>query len=833
MNPDHDPRRKSLKRRISIRIHGYSMPTVIGLLALLAGGIAALITALVTAAQTTGDLLHRRQSFYVCDGVSRSVRALAQQYFQSTADPTPAGLEAYVFDRGGAQLSLLLPDGYVLQQLTLQAATNDDGSVRVEQGVIPNGPFKDMNANLSNLSLYLEARGPEGHICANREALSLAQIGLYQFFAFSDSSLHVTCPGATMNVTGRMHSNQDFCGSSGAGPLTVDRVTAAGSFYQVSNCQTVPPCGGAFDVMLSTGPHTITSANDSTSSRWADFANATLEQKIQDQTHGVKQLKLPVSVDAPVQDGNNQAKVQQSNQGSFRLYIDPVLPTDDELTRQEKLAWKADIRIINGIWFRNDGTFPGQPIWSDHPGNYVTSEAKDGPYVGDNIHAGQDDFGYASPPQKYSYYEYIPASGGIENGEGVISYGTLGRADPTDFTLPYKPSFWENSTGSAAFHTFDYFVAAGTTTPMFTRCDAAGNSCAAPIPPHRGDFLLEAARSGFIDHRVRHNGNGTPLPADHDQARILPINFDVGAFADALLTVTNNELGSHFTAEEPFNGIVWIGSYWNGQLNGFGGGLAQKWPHQGNIVDPTQIPNAYFGADTRAQNALPFPLCSDSLTGAAYTASTHGGASIFKAPSCFASDNARPNALRIYNAAQLSTVAFPKGLTISTNLPVYLMGNTNQNAAVNWVPMQVAGDSLTLLSNAWTDGVLNPGGRVDWASTAQLTTTGIRDAAPTSYRVAIFAGAPRATPSNANGRLLNFPRFMEHWQNIPCVIQGAMVDGFNSVFQDHPWEFSWSGGPYRMPNRLWSFDPQLQFVANQPPGSPIFDVSAVRYWKRE
>lgn len=847
------------------------MPTVVGLLALLAGGIGALITTLVTSAKNTGDLLHRRQTFYTCDGFSRSVRALAQQYFQSTAAPTPDDLEAFVYEKGGAGLSSLLPEGYTLQTLTL---TTD---AELSSGVIPNGPFKDMNASLADLKIYLRAKGPEGHVCANQQSLTLAQIGLYQFFAFSDGPMHLIEP-APMTVTGRMHANQEFCaGSASSGSLQIDRVTSAGRFLHGQNCTTAPQDGNMFRVVVSTGTVDVTPETDATMSGWADYANTTLEQKVQDESHGVIQLKLPVSAGVSAQNGRNQDGIVHSNQGSLRFVIDPVMPDDDESVRQEKLAWKADIRIINGIWYRNDGTFPGTPIWSDHPGNYITSDEKDGPFVGDGIAAGQYDLGYAVVPHKYSYYEHEVGVGisGPANVGGVVSYGGLGKAGTGWCGSPvvcYKPSFWVDS-GQAApggigsrpplcsfqgdgaargqllqYLPYDEFdISPPTPTPNCAFCSdpnvydgALCPSSSVTAPATRGDFLLEAARSGFIDHRVRLNGNSTGTSVDHAPARILPINFDVFAFADALHTMTNHELGTHFGGDQPFNGIVWIGSYWPNQESGLGGGGVTKWPNQGDLVDNAQIPVASGGwtnpAQRRAQSALPYPLCTDSAPGTmSFTPSMQGGAAVFPVPACehpSPSHAARPNAVRIYHASQLPPAAFPKGLTIASNLPIYVLGDANQNASANWVPMQVAGDAVTLLSNNWTDGNMVVGGRVDWSSIDNLSSsdTGKRDAIATSYRVAILSGAPRSTAMSSNGDLMNFPRFMEKWTGVPCVLEGAIVDGFNSVFQDQPWKLT---GYYRPPNRNWSFDTHLQFVANQPPGAPIFDVSAVRYWKRE
>lgn len=869
------------------------MPTVIGLLALLSGGIAALITSLVASSHNTADQLRRRQSFYVCDGAGRAVQALAQEYFRNTEEPTSDGLQAYVLEAAGAGTEGLLAPGYTLESFTVST----DGEV--QEGVIPNGPFRDMSANITGLELALRARGPGGHVCANRMSVSLGQVGLYQFFLFADKS--VVFAGRSMVVEGRIHTNEELCAGSGGTATKLYQVTVAGQFHHIDNCEVIEGSSvsqdGPVEIWNGSAFVDVDATLDAESDGWREFATTSLGGHVQDSAHGVNALRIPFTTNPAMQDGIDESGAVASNAGSFRFYIDPVIVGEDLEVSQERLAWKADLRIINGVWYRNDGTFPGVPIWSDHPGSYATDLNQDGPYVQPDIQVGQEDLGFGvASPQHYSYYE---REGGVlvPNDEGVISYGGLYR----DTDGSYRPGFWlasqrEKSSGRpplcsirtdgttrdapVEFLPYDFDAADDSAARSCGLCGDApaslgavtrvdGASCTAvrkigstPQTPSKADFLLEATRSGFLDHRVRLDGNPAAPATTRGRARILPLNFDVGAFAAAMMRTDDHELGSHFEGGTAFNGIVWIGSFWPGQMDGLGAGLAQLWPAQGEQIwdgatdydyaaPPTgiaeQIPPGAgawiedtYDADRRSQYALPYPLCSTDDKGAPFTATREGdGVSempLYQVPSCDAASPthwARPNALRLFHAAHIPKGLFPRGLTVATNLPVYLLGdvNTGSNVEAQWVPLQVGGDAATLLSKSWDDGNADPNGAVHWAAVTKLTGTGQRDAVETTYRVALFTGGVRGKGPSVGGRYQNFLRLLERWGNQKYVFRGAMVDGFASVFQNQHWRCcDYYGAPDL---RDWSFDPKLSRVIQQPPGSPLFDVSAIRSWKRD
>jgi hypothetical protein len=150
--------------------------------------------------------------------------------------------------------------------------------------------------------------------------------------------------------------------------------------------------------------------------------------------------------------------------------------------------------------------------------------------------------------------------------------------------------------------------------------------------------------------------------------------------------------------------------------------------------------------------------------------------------------------------------------------------------AGTWVPMLLAGDAVTLLSTNWQDQV---GDRAFGVASVQITGCNLganpasASATETTIVSAILAGHVE-TGATWGGGINNFPRFLECWTGVNNRIIGSMVIGFRSVYQRSRYHLF----AYRPPNRLWSFDTNFANPAQQPPGTPLFDVQATRRWKR-
>jgi hypothetical protein len=730
-----------------------------------------------------------------------------------------------------------------------------------------------------------------------------------------------------------------------------------------------------------------------------DYANG----NAQDSAHGVPRLQLPIVGIPEVQQGFTAANGPIPNTNALtvngvprqfsnsRLLVDPVRAADSAEIREQKFAHKADIRIINGAWYLknplNANDWPGVIIWSDHG---VHAEAVVEQFRTSATNIGQQglagleaSLSWASRiPQRFSYYGVqlgnnelsrdLPNTaaatlrpvGASFTQTAVVSYGALFR----DATAGQHAAVWrpgvrtlQDDGRQSWCEPYD-----GADTPVVDMLDAlavsapAGNPCteavAGAASPTQAAALLAATRSGFRDGFAEMQACGTnddvttnptncdanPLNTEGDRRRgnILPMNFDLAAFQEALADTTPGELGSYFCAPgvptcgafmtRPFNGIVYIAAPYPGSERGYAASGGNNTPAQlpipgrrndvngaaieqqgvnlaghlnnlqlaagrarhdaGAAADDVSWPNdkampilldrgndgavgEYEEARDDEVAALPYPLCSDSATPVVLTTGGYqfvrpdcgndttftriNGVRIINArrvnsntPPIAAPDVAEPGFIPAFPTAPVLSAAalgrLPKGISIISNLPVYVVGDVNitsdawDDPANNrpWVPVLIGGDVVHLLSNFWNDT------NARWAeSNGQQT----RRAMVTRYYMEMLSGWGMSVAAGASGGIHNFPRALENWGSgtaancrgtgdfstaCPAIIRGSMVIGHNRVYTS--WRFVDGNGQIGRspPRRDWGFDDHLLDLEKQPPGTPLFDVAAVKQWSR-
>jgi hypothetical protein len=763
---------------------GYSLPLVMLVLTTLGLGLVSLTTVVADGAKTSGSLAGRRRTLYACDGVARALAISAGEYFKFTPTPVTADLRKAIC---GTRTGPTCPTAASwVPGFTLDAVEVATGEVNVLREV-PNGPFAGQTAQRTDLAITVAMTSDSGRACRVTQSMVNGQIGLFQFAVFSGVPIDLFNP-PPMVLTGRTHINGDFCAGGRGRGLSIERLTSSGTV--TSGCfggaKALVPLGSistdgffAIDKVTRT-PKLLSTANDHASPTWRQDALATWGSNVQDSAHDVPMLRLPVSMATSAQPGNNQDGVAMTNLDTLRVMVDPPQAGDTAASAAERLFNKADIRIVNGVWYLRDGTV----MWSDHTGSV--------PRIAEEVALGTPATIGAPPvePVRFSYYE---RSGESVDNDGtapsVVSYGTLFRVSANE----WRPG-----------------VATSATNVREATSDTD---------------RVDGTRSGFIDRRVA-------LQSTEVEARILPLNFDVGAFTKAMTTTTPKELGSYFDGGARFNGIVWIGNSWPDHDRGFTSSTSS------NTFAATAPSLPFDGSTTPGLYASPpLPLCRRNA----------GGPPLVGAIPQVACDNvalARVNAVRVINAEKIDPDVFPRGLSIATNGPLYTLGNVNTASLTggvpgtpridsptgNWVPLMLAGDALTVLSTNWTDRTDNALGvdRTWGTSPRQVLACPVPDAGATTIVAGVVAGHVD-TATTWGGGINNFPRFVECWTGVPHRMIGSLVIGFRSVYQRQRFHlFS-----YRPPNRLWSFDPNFESPAHQPPGTPHFFVQAVERWRRD
>jgi hypothetical protein len=414
---------------------------------------------------------------------------------------------------------------------------------------------------------------------------------------------------------------------------------------------------------------------------WRQTALTRWKGQLQDKAHGVPRLAVPITGRPVVQAGRDSSYAVQKNNprvnGSIvansRFLIDPMLPVETADVRQQKFAFKADIRILNGVWYVRDPAQPqllGRPVWSDHPGTYQRKlgedtmiEAASALTVGATTplrrDVGQADlFGTGVRPKRYSYYRTRAAAPiayepyglaldrSVAGNRAVISYGAVHREATGPYWVP-GAMVW-NRTANSNIGEWRTTAASDVRTLLHgTRSGFRDGwhqvSFYCNDSNGQRDRFMESTKVGASTRDIDAAqlsgtssvgcGNDTN---DNDAKRsllsnMLPINFDVGAFGAALNDTTAGELGSFFVAGRKFNGIVWVGSYWPGLYNGFSNdpdtsATPLYYPFQGLQVDLRQ-PGA-VGTDTDGDDDLERPAATSASTTIAnnqYMTGLHSG----------------------------------------------------------------------------------------------------------------------------------------------------------------------------------------------------------------
>ena len=172
-------------------------------------------------------------------------------------------------------------------------------------------------------------------------------------------------------------------------------------------------------------------------------------------------------------------------------------------------------------------------------------------------------------------------------------------------------------------------------------------------------------------------------------------------------------------------------------------------------------------------------------------------------------------AVRVVNGSMLPTHTAPKGFTVATPMPLYVLGDynvcnpsgssINQNSTTYTWPAALMGDAITILSDSWNDG----------SGTTKKPTA----SSDTTVNAACLAGIVRSTNGVYSGGVENFFRLLESWTTSrPFYWNGAIIVMFPSAYATNA--FVNTGNYYDAPTRHWGFDTNFTQQAGLPPLTP-------------
>lgn len=199
--------------------------------------------------------------------------------------------------------------------------------------------------------------------------------------------------------------------------------------------------------------------------------------------------------------------------------------------------------------------------------------------------------------------------------------------------------------------------------------------------------------------------------------------------------------------------------------------------------------------------------------------------------------------IRLINGTKLpgkfdsATPENTKGFSVASENGVYVLGNYNATGIANigtptksidylpqdtaeHIPASVVADSVSILSNAWSDA----------RSFTYPFALSSRDASETTVRFAMLAGDTKSsingTPNQGGGdpRLAggvhNFKRFLEDWSAVRLNYVGSLINLYNS--HNNNGSFKCCAIVYSPPTRNWVFDSTFLDPRRLPPGTPFF-----------
>lgn len=700
---------------------GYMLIVVMMLALVMAGSLSVFMARTRDNAHVSADVVASRRVFHAADGVSRAALELANQYLRQNSLATPAQLQAHLT----SEAATVTPPGYTLEPITPSGPPIEVIELGAAQlAPLPNGPYRNMNARQQNVGIRVRLRENRSGVASEvSNQVILGTVSMFQFFAFIDGYAYVFS-GTGVKYAGRIHANGNIC----FGSVYAEQITTADGFYLAgsSGCRgehnnnqvrasrsfiaSGPLPNGANDILsglsasatalfrsvVSGGTHydrDDNSGSDIAESTWLSRSRGRFNGQLQDRSHGVTPLKVPITGTPLTQSGRNASHTRVSNLGNSRFLVDPIVPShvrtgEPADVREQKFAYKADIRILNGVWYLKNASDPtrlGTPIWSDHPGTFDATDDMDH-WGNAPTGVGQADLYPGNVPRYYSYYR---TDGDAAN---IGFSGTAVNALPTsdsqvvnntwDRPVVSYGSLWRGRIGGGRPYWVPGYLPLNGSTRSISRAATHAERLQATRSGYR-DGWAEVGMVGDIydpdrpGSRARYLASvGRPSSLANWQsnyvgfANMLPMNFDVGAFSRALQNTGTGELGTHIDMST-FNGIVWIGSTWPGQSNGYAAtdaatGPPALWPDQGaqgdcdttSTVNGTNLTHlqsrcrqpfhntGYDGSsavtavvrannaplfsaganNTRYQMALPYALCSDSaVSGAARNYITPGG----------------------------------------------------------------------------------------------------------------------------------------------------------------------------------------------------------------
>jgi hypothetical protein len=864
-------------RRVKGRSRGFTLIASLLVLTLLSAIAAGLLFMVYGAGQIGGNDLETNRAYYGAESGMELLTANLAALYQQSQSPTPAQI---------TNLANSPPDNTMIGGMSYQESitwTPDaNGNPASRTGVISSGVNKDLTAEIIPLTLKVVATRPGGASVNMTRGVEVALIPVFQFGVFSDSDLSYFA-GPPFAFQGRVHTNGNLFLAANTGPLILDaKTTAVGeiirdrlanNYSSAGNYQgdvyvpfvnrgcdppnpTANPNCLKFTIPVASWSGGIPPAGTQTNvSTWTHTSTVDFNYMIGNNTSiGVQPLKLPF-----VQGANGSAQQIQI------VRKPPVGESATGPTGSSREFNKANIRIL--LASNEADLVPDRPALVGNIENVNLSNGCVG---------GRTDTvaGVVTPwAMAQTGTAYEPTWVGSPTGPGAC-----GATNPWPLIDGWLRVEYKDATGNWIGVTRAWLqlgFARGTTVPTAPFGGAGQNTV------HARAILIfqQLAGDRNLDGTINATDGPQNVSGANSQYSWYPINFydpREGFPRDSTaLAGTQCNVNGIMNAVELDVGNLnqWVlGNIGAGgpavNYSGQNGYLVYFSDRRGMIADPNNgnITQGEYGFEDVINSASPTGTPDnvlepsedvdqnglDDAWGAANVGNGMRIATIgnpYQAVDCL--NGGRQNivtgarhVLRLVDGGLGNLPVRPDnglgGFTVASENPVYVLGNYNSNAGdpfwanptlttdINHAAAAVIADSVTLLSNGWSDvnGMKNP-----------LNMTN-RNAASTYYRLAIAGGKNINFPQPAgtgadfgtDGGVHNFLRYIEDWGGATLNYRGSLVSLYYSQYATGT--FKCCGLVYSPPNRNYYFDTAFLDPAKLPPGTPMLqDVVNLTYWQ--
>ncbi len=800
-----------MRSREKCREDGYVLILILLLLTLVSAGAVGVSYMVTTDMRVGGNDLHSMQAYYGAEaGMEKMIADLSQLYVHRMA-PSVEEIQG---------LSTETPDLDNISYSRYEVNVENTGGV--PNAVVRNisaGPNEGLVASIIPMELDVTSQGPAATEVRMQRDIEVALIPVFQFGIFSDSNLSYY-PGPGFDFGGRVHSNGNLFLSTKSSLTFHAKVSAAGEVIRAEMANGVSTIAAGRDepVYIPTAPggcddsrpacrnlevpegSKVGGPNSSDNPDWAEISTTTYHGMVVNGKTGAKALELPF-----VDEGLRSIEIIKrpdpvaaaSAADDSRLYSQAQVLVLLNDTSEELPS--AGVRLSNVEPYKTESGYGAT--------NTAFAEGK-----------ASIDSDMVRPTGVASDEEYPLIDGYVLV---LANYGAGGFSDVTAEWLNLGIAS-ENPDAILKFQTVKDKNGDGAP-------DYSYNSTTRTTSTRWMPINLYDAREGEVRDRS--------LGDDNDSCAIGGIFNVVDLDVENLRRWLSGEIGSTGALVENItqNGYILYFSDQRGTLTGPDGRKGSYgFEDVVNEGDPNGVPDGTLGeSEDLNENGMldnwGIVNLADGFVAAAQGGQTSSDSPLTRIPGRTVARKNRVtgprHALRLRNglSGSLPSNAKGGGFTVASENPVYVMGDYNASGGFgDYVPASIIADSVTLLSNNWSD----------WGSFADATYVGggtSRTATTTWYRMAVAAGKVQSFENPAwsgsdeyglDGGTHNFLRYLENWGGKTLHYRGSLVSLFYSEYSNGIYKCC--STVYSPPARDYAFETDYLTPANLPPGTPRF-----------